>query len=68
MTGAADDGLSLLDHALNAMLMLNVVPVLVFGIEASLGRSFAPIELVGAAVVIGALVANNLYLRGVSKK
>jgi len=53
---------------LNAMLMLNVVPVLVFGIEASLGRSFAPIELVGAAVVIGALVANNLYLRGVSKK
>lgn len=48
---------------LNAMLMLNVVPVLVFVIEAALGRSFAAIELVGAAVVIGALVANNLYLR-----
>jgi len=51
---------------LNAMLMLNVVPVLVFGIEAALGRSFAAIELAGAAVVVGALVANNLYLRGVS--
>lgn len=53
---------------LNAMLMLNVVPVLVFAIEAGLGRSFAPVELVGAAIVIGALVANNLYLRGVSRK
>jgi hypothetical protein len=40
--------------------------VLVFGIEAALGRSFTALELVGAAVVVGALVANNLYLRGVS--
>ena len=51
---------------LNTMLMLNIIPVLVFGIEASLGRSFAAIELAGAALVIGALVANNLYLRGAS--
>ena len=51
---------------LNAILMLNLIPVGVFGIEAALGRSFAAIELVGAAIVIGALVANNLYLRGVS--
>jgi len=51
---------------LNAMLMLNVVPVLVFGIEAALGRRFATIELAGAAIVIAALVANNLYLRGAS--
>jgi drug/metabolite transporter (DMT)-like permease len=51
---------------LNTMLMLNIVPVLVFGIEAGLGRSFEAIELFGAAVVIGALVANNLYLRGTS--
>ena len=51
---------------LNAILMLNFIPVGVFAIEASLGRSFAPIELIGAAVVIGALVANNLYLRGAS--
>ena len=51
---------------LNTMLMLNLIPVGVFAIEAALGRSFAAIELAGAAVVIGALVANNLYLRGVS--
>jgi drug/metabolite transporter (DMT)-like permease len=49
--------------ALNAMLMLNLIPVIVFAIEAWLGRSYAAIELAGAAVVIGALVANNLYLR-----
>jgi len=49
--------------ALNTMLMLNLVPVTVFAIEAALGRSFAAVELAGAAVVIGALVANNLFLR-----
>jgi drug/metabolite transporter (DMT)-like permease len=53
---------------LNTMLMLNLIPIGVFGIEAALGRSFAAIEIAGAAVVIGALVANNLYLRGVSTK
>ena len=52
--------------ALNTMLMLNLIPIGVFGIEAALGRSFAAIEITGAAIVIGALVANNLYLRGVS--
>jgi drug/metabolite transporter (DMT)-like permease len=49
--------------ALNTMLMLNLVPVGVFAIEAALGRSFAAIELGGAALVIGALAANNIYLR-----
>lgn len=49
--------------ALNAMLMLNLIPIIVFAIEAWLGRSFAAIEIGGAAIVIGALVANNLYLR-----
>jgi drug/metabolite transporter (DMT)-like permease len=53
---------------LNTMLMLNLVPVLVFAIEAWLGRSFAPVELAGAAMVVGALIANNLYLRGVSTR
>jgi len=53
--------------ALNAMLMLNLVPVIVFAIEAWLGRSYAAIELLGAAVVIGALVANNLFLRRQTK-
>ena len=51
---------------LNTMLMLNLIPIGVFGIEAALGRSFATIEIAGALAVIGALVANNLYLRGVS--
>jgi drug/metabolite transporter (DMT)-like permease len=53
--------------ALNAMLMLNLIPVIVFAIEAWLGRSFAAIEIGGAAIVIGALVANNIYLRGTSR-
>ncbi|MEW6690175.1 MAG: DMT family transporter [Pseudomonadota bacterium] len=52
---------------LNTMLTLNLVPVGVFAIEAALGRSFTPVELGGAALVIGALVANNLYLRGRSR-
>ena len=51
---------------LNAMLMLNAIPVMVFGIEAALGRSFTAVELIGALVVVAALVANNLYLRGAS--
>jgi drug/metabolite transporter (DMT)-like permease len=49
--------------ALNTMLMLNLIPIIVFAIEAWLGRSFAAIEIGGAAIVIGALAANNLYLR-----
>jgi len=53
--------------ALNAMLMLNLIPIIVFAIEAWLGRGFAAIEIGGATIVIGALVANNLYLRGVSR-
>jgi drug/metabolite transporter (DMT)-like permease len=53
--------------ALNAMLMLNLIPIIVFAIEAWLGRSFAAIEIGGAAIVIGALVANNLYLRRVAR-
>ena len=48
---------------LDTTLLLNLVPVTVFGIEAALGRSFAAVELAGAGVVIAALVANNLYLR-----
>jgi drug/metabolite transporter (DMT)-like permease len=53
---------------LNAILMLNLIPVGVFAIEAALGRSFALVELAGAAIVIAALVANNLYLRGTSTR
>jgi drug/metabolite transporter (DMT)-like permease len=53
---------------LNAMLMLNFIPIGVFAIEAALGRSFVAIEIAGALVVIGALVANNLYLRLASNR
>jgi len=53
--------------ALNAMLMITLVPVIVFAIEAWLGRSFSAIEIAGAMVVVGALAANNLYLRGASR-
>jgi drug/metabolite transporter (DMT)-like permease len=49
--------------ALNTMLTMTLIPVIVFGIEAALGQSFSAVELVGAALVIGALAANNLYLR-----
>jgi drug/metabolite transporter (DMT)-like permease len=49
--------------ALNSMLMLNLVPIVVFAIGFVQGQAFAPVELVGAGLVIGALVANNLYLR-----
>ena len=53
---------------LNTMLMLNLVPIGVFAIEAALGRSFAAVEIGGALLVIVALVANNLYLRGASTR
>jgi len=51
---------------LNTMLMLNLVPIGVFAIEAALGRSFTAVEIGGALLVIAALAANNLYLRGAS--
>ena len=49
--------------ALNAMLMLNLIPVCVFAIEAALGRRYASVEIAGALLVIGALAVNNLMLR-----
>ena len=52
---------------LNAMLSLNLVPVGVFAIEAALGRTFSGIELAGAALVVAALAANNLYLRRLAR-
>jgi drug/metabolite transporter (DMT)-like permease len=53
---------------LNTMLMLNLVPTGVFAIEAALGRTFSAVELGGAALVVAALAANNLYLRGTSTR
>lgn len=53
--------------ALNGMLMLNLIPVVTFTIGFLQGRRFVAAELAGAAMVIGALGANNLYLRRVTR-
>ncbi|MCM5570504.1 DMT family transporter [Burkholderiaceae bacterium FT117] len=49
--------------AVNAVLLLNLMPVVTFAFRAAEGASFRTSEIVGAAIVVGALVANNLYLR-----
>ncbi len=50
--------------ALNTMLLGNLVPVVTFAIRILQGHRFETIELGGAALVVAALIANNLYLRG----
>jgi len=47
----------------NGVLFINFVPVTVFAIRIAQGHQFQPIEFVGAALVIGALVANNAVAR-----
>lgn len=49
--------------ALNAMLLLNFLPVVTFGVRFIQGERYVAGELLGVAMVIGALVANNAYLR-----
>ncbi|MFA7503713.1 MAG: DMT family transporter [Burkholderiaceae bacterium] len=49
--------------ALNAMLFANLIPVVTFAIGFAQGYRPLPAEVVGATMVIAALVANNLYLR-----
>lgn len=49
--------------ALNAMLVLSLMPVITFAFRAMEGARFQTVELAGAAVVVGSLVANNLYMR-----
>jgi len=48
---------------LNAILLANLIPVIVFAIEAARGARHTQIELAGAALLIGALIADNVYLR-----
>lgn len=48
---------------LNATLLLNLMPVITFAFRALEGARFAPVEILGAGLVVAALVANNLYLR-----
>ncbi len=48
---------------LDAMLLTNLMPVTTFVYRALEGASFVASELAGAAVVVGALLSNNLFLR-----
>lgn len=48
--------------AANGVLFINFVPVTVFAIRIAQGHRFEPIEFLGAALVIGALVANHLFV------
>ena len=50
--------------ALNAMLLGNLVPIVTFAIRILQGHRFEAIELAGAGLVVAALIANNLYLKG----
>ena len=54
--------------ALNAMLLLNLMPVVTFAFRAIEGATFFASELLGAAIVVGALISNNLYLRWAARK
>jgi drug/metabolite transporter (DMT)-like permease len=47
----------------NGMLFINFVPITVFAIRIAQGHHFQPIEFIGAALVIGALIANNVVVR-----
>jgi drug/metabolite transporter (DMT)-like permease len=46
----------------NGVLFINFVPITVFAIRIAQGHRFEPIEFVGAAIVIGALVSNNVLV------
>jgi len=47
----------------NGVLFINFVPITVFAIRIAQGHHFQAIEFVGAALVIGALIANNVVVR-----
>jgi len=53
--------------ATNGVLFINFVPVTVFAIRIAQGHRFQSIEFIGAALVIGALIANNFVLRQAAK-
>lgn len=46
--------------ATNGVLFINFVPITVFAIRIAQGHRFTPIEFLGAALVIGALIGNNI--------
>lgn len=49
--------------ALNAMLFINLIPIVTFLVRYWQGYRFEAIELLGVAIVIGALLTQNLTLR-----
>lgn len=49
--------------AVNGVLFINFVPITAFTIGVIQGRSFSSAEVIGASLVVTALVANNLYMR-----
>jgi len=49
--------------SLNGMLLLNLIPVTTFAIGFIRGHGLQPVEAIGAALVLVALIANNVYLR-----
>jgi drug/metabolite transporter (DMT)-like permease len=49
--------------ATNGVLFINFVPVTVFAIRIAQGHHFQAIEFIGAALVIGALIGNNVVIR-----
>ena len=53
---------------LNTMLLMNLVPVVTFAVRFAQGARPTPLELLGAALVISSLVANNFYLRRMSAR
>lgn len=48
---------------LNAMLSINLIPIVTFAVRYMQGYRFEAIELVGAVMVIGALTTQNLLIR-----
>jgi len=47
----------------NSTLLINLLPVVTFIFRAAQGYRFETVEIVGASLVVAALIANNLYLR-----
>lgn len=52
--------------AVNGVLFINFVPITAFMIGVIYGHHFSAAEIIGASLVIGALIANNLHLKRVS--
>jgi drug/metabolite transporter (DMT)-like permease len=49
--------------AVNGVLFFNFVPITTFTVGVLNGQPLHAVEVTGAALVIGGLIANNLYLR-----